>query len=134
MTHSKACGYAVLGVTVGGASRCEQREHHYRLAEPHVIGETATEAEPSQEVEPAERFPLVLAQSSGKRFRRIQRMDAAETPQLRAGARERLVDDQHPVGCALNGLDQQGRVDIAHGCHRTDAAPLASQIRDQGHL
>jgi len=39
----------------GGAAAVEERQHHDGLAEAHVVGEAATESEPAQEREPAER-------------------------------------------------------------------------------
>ncbi|MNC89636.1 hypothetical protein D3C83_56020 [compost metagenome] len=70
----------------------EQGDDLQRLAETHVVGEAAAEAEAAQEGEPAERVTLVVAELSGEGRGGVERRDAAERRQLVAHAREPLVD------------------------------------------
>src|SRR3954470_14809220 len=44
------------------AETIEPGEHHDGLAEPHVVGETAAEAEAPEKGQPAERVALIVAQ------------------------------------------------------------------------
>ena len=67
------------------APRLEHGEHHDRLAEAHVVGEASAKRETAQKVEPAERIPLIVAELTAKRRRRIGRRDAFKPRQLRAG-------------------------------------------------
>ena len=70
----------------------EERQHLDRLAEAHVVGEAAAEAELLQEHQPAEAFPLVLAERAlkarglGLGFRLLARRELLPQPV------ERLVD------------------------------------------
>ena len=71
-----------------GAARFEQRQHLHRLAEAHVVGQAAAEAEALQEVQPAEPVALIAAQPPDEARGRVARLDALERCQLLAGAGE----------------------------------------------
>src|SRR5207253_2375496 len=69
----------------------EQREHHDRLAQSHVIGQAAAEIESPKKRKPAECFPLILTERSLKRAGRIFGDDPAETVKLGSDLCKRLV-------------------------------------------
>src|SRR5207244_3232664 len=71
--------------------RLEERQDLHRLAEPHVVRETAAEPEVAQEVEPAEAELLVRTQSSPKSGRRGGGGDPAEALQALPRLGEGLV-------------------------------------------
>jgi hypothetical protein len=62
------------------APRLEHRQHHDGLAQAHVVGQAATEAEIAQEAHPAERLALIVTQLAAKGRRRIFRADPLEAP------------------------------------------------------
>jgi hypothetical protein len=68
-----------------GLARHEERQHLYGLAEAHVVGQAAAEAEAVEEVQPAEPLSLVLTQHAGEGFRLLGGPDPVELPQ--GGAR-----------------------------------------------
>ena len=88
-------------------ARFEHRQHLRGLADAHIVGQAAAEAELAQELHPAEAFALVIAQLADE-ARRLRRR--ASTPwkvaQLLADAREHLVDVDF-------GLRRQQRVEQA---------------------
>ena len=86
------------GVGAAARRRLEQREHHDRLAEPHVVGEAAAESESPQELEPAERFALVVAERAAKRRRRIARLQVFAIVQRLTGAAESVVERHDRAG------------------------------------
>ena len=53
------------------APACEHGEHHHRLAQPHVVGETAAKPELTQKPHPTKRLALILAKLTVKCTRRI---------------------------------------------------------------
>ena len=63
-----------------------------RLAEAHVVGEAAAQAHPFEEREPAEPFPLVVAQCALKAFRFILGLGTFAAGQLIANPFEGFVD------------------------------------------
>ena len=75
-----------------GAPRGEQRQDLHGLAEPHVVGEAAAEAEAAQEMEPAEALALVAAQAAAKAGGLVGGLDAVEPGQLRPRSLEDGVD------------------------------------------
>ena len=52
------------------AARLEQGQHLHRLAQPHVVGQAAAEAEVAQEVQPTESVLLIAAQLAAEPARR----------------------------------------------------------------
>src|SRR5690606_15914221 len=85
----------------------EQREHLDRLAEAHVVGETAAETELAQELEPAEPLLLIAAQLAAKAARRCGRAHAAEARKLAARLLERRVERGLGLG-REQGVEQAG--------------------------
>src|SRR5690606_7672479 len=59
-----------------GTAVLQQCQHLHRLAQAHVIGETAAETEIAQELEPAQRLLLVRTQFPLETSRRSARGDA----------------------------------------------------------
>ena len=62
----------------------EQGKNLDRLAQTHVVGEDAAEAEPMEVIEPAQALALVGPQLAVKSRRRIERDDALELAKLLA--------------------------------------------------
>ena len=69
----------------------QQREHHHRLAQAHVVGEAPADAELLEECEPAEALALVAAQRPIERRRRVERTDAVEVAQPLSRPREGVI-------------------------------------------
>ena len=81
------------------AARRQHGQHLDGLAEAHVVGQAAAEAEAAQEGHPAETLFLVRAQLAPESRGLVFCGDAVEAGQLGAGPREHLV---HPtVGVGL---------------------------------
>ena len=90
--HQRGPGSAASAVVAPGRkglallpARFQQGEHLNGLAEPHVVGQTAAEAELPEEMEPSEPLALVPAEPTGKAGRGIAGLDALEPRQLLAG-------------------------------------------------
>ena len=82
------------GQPLGGAplpTRLEEREELDRLAEPHVVGQAAAEAEVLEEAEPAEPGPLIGAELALETRWRRGGGDPREAAQALPGLREGLV-------------------------------------------
>ena len=56
-----------------GAARFQYGEHLRRLADAHIVRQTAAEAELAQKLHPAEAFALVIAQLSDETRRAAPR-------------------------------------------------------------
>ena len=100
----------------GGEQRLPSNEHcqHLdRLAETHVVGQAAAQAHAFEEREPAQPFPLVVAQRSLKPFRFVLCLGTFAAGQLIANPLERLVD-------VRLWLTRQERVEE---CHLDSAIP-----------
>jgi len=79
-------------------ARFQQRQNLNRLAEPHVVGQTAAETEALEEKKPAKPFALVAAQLAAKIRRRGSRRDSGKALELLAHAREDRVDSHLRLG------------------------------------
>jgi hypothetical protein len=75
----------------------QQGEHLDGLAQAHVIGQAAAEAEVAQEVEPSQAGSLIAAELSPEAPRRLGRRDSLEAAQALPGAVEGFVAG----GCGL---------------------------------
>src|SRR5947209_3515078 len=60
----------------------EQSEHLHGLAEPHVVGQAATESELLQKVEPTQSLALVAAQLADKSSRCLGRANSLKVKEL----------------------------------------------------
>src|SRR5690606_1034527 len=84
----------------------QQRQHLRGLAEAHVVGEAAAEAELAQEVQPAEAFPLVAAQAAREPGWLLLRRDPLEAAQTLLPFAERSIH-RHGVG----GMAREQQID-----------------------
>ena len=96
-----------LGRLGGRAVGLQQGEHLHRLAEAHVVGQHAAEAELAQEVEPAEPLALIAAQLAAEALELSLRLDALEGLELVAQVGEGAIDVGRRHG-RQQRIDEQG--------------------------
>ena len=103
----------------------EHRQHHHRLAQTHVVGEAAAEAEVAEEPHPAERLALVVAQLAVERRRRVF---CAATPSKRCSASRARAkpSSQSTSGCAASSASMQRHLRRLEADAASPASPSAS--------
>ena len=70
----------------------EQGQDLHRLAQAHVVGQAAAEAEVAQEVQPAQPVLLIVAQPAAEPARLLASCDALEGSQLATDVGELPID------------------------------------------
>ena len=110
------------------AARLQQGEHLDGLAQAHVVGQAAAEAELPEEVEPAEAVALIAAELALEPGRRVRGRDALELAQPLARLLEPLVESR------LGLLGQQDVEQADLRPPEPEVIPLRRAHPGQGHV